>query len=191
MAIGELLALPAVEAARALLGWEISHTTAEGTVGGIIVETEAYHQDDPASHSFRGITARTMPMFKEAGTVYVYTSYGIHLCMNIVCGPVGRGEAVLIRALEPTTGVSLMQVRRGAAIPIPRLCSGPGNVGKALGITLLDSGTKIGKKIHIAPSLVPEKIITSSRIGISQAKEELYRFFIAGNPSVSGSKKSS
>ena len=114
-----------IAAARGLIGW----TLLVDGVGGPIVEAEAYRHDDPASHSFRGRTARNWPMFGPAGMLYVYRSYGIHWCMNIVCGPEEVADAVLVRSIEPALGVERMWERRGRE----PLTSGPGNVGQALG----------------------------------------------------------
>jgi DNA-3-methyladenine glycosylase len=188
MTLPQLLALPPLQASQALLGWELLHTTPEGTAGGIIVETEAYLDDDPASHSFRGVTPRTVPMFQKAGTIYVYRSYGIHLCMNIVLGKEGQGAAALIRALAPTVGIPLMQTRRHPKAPIHRLCSGPGNLGQALDLSLSESGTHLNDSIFTLRKAAKKEVWTlgtSSRIGISKGIDQPFRFFIAGHPSIS------
>jgi DNA-3-methyladenine glycosylase len=178
MELPDLFSLPPLEATRALLGWELLHSTPEGMVGGVITEIEAYMQDDEASHSFRGVTPRTAPMFMEAGHVYIYRSYGLHLCLNIVLGPEGYGAGALIRSLKPTTGIEIMQKRRNNA-PLERLCSGPGNVGQALGISLEESGNTLGDVFTLkAPLIQKVQIEATSRIGISKAQDSLYRFII-------------
>lgn len=163
----------AVEVARDLIGARFLVT---GT-GGIIVETEAYMPDDPASHSFRGKTARNAPMFGEPGTAYIYRSYGLHWCMNVVCMP---GSAVLLRALEPVCGLAFMSERRGVTEP-RLLASGPGRLCQALGI---DAGLN-GRSLSTHPfSLLPgdpAAIVTGTRIGISRAKHHPWRFGLAGS----------
>lgn len=163
----------AVEVARDLIGAEFLVT---GT-GGVIVETEAYMPDDPASHSFRGKTARNAPMFGEPGTAYVYRSYGLHWCMNVVCRP---GSAVLLRALEPTCGLAFMSERRGVTDP-RLLASGPGRLCQALGI----SATLNGRCLSAHPFSLrpggPADIVTGTRIGISRAKDHPWRFGLAGS----------
>ncbi len=148
--------------------------------GGIVVETEAYTRDDPASHSHRGPTPRNAAMFGPAGHAYVYRSYGIHLCLNVVAAP---GEAVLIRALQPLTGVDLMMQRRGRQ-GLRQLCAGPGRLGQALGLTLDDNGRPFGGPDLwlFLPGSVPENVIAGPRIGITRATELLWRFGLAGSP---------
>src|SRR3569833_1477194 len=183
------LKLPSIEVAPKLLGWYLCRQTKQGLVKINIVETEAYHQDDPASHSFRGLTKRTAPMFEEGGHIYVYFTYGMHYCLNIVTGPPGRGEAVLIRAGEPIEGVEIMQASRGIK-DHKNLANGPGKLAQALGIfdTFL-SGTLLNKSsifLEAPEQKVTEKDITTGpRIGISKAVEVDARFYIKDNPFVS------
>jgi DNA-3-methyladenine glycosylase len=142
--------------------------------GGTIIETEAYARDDPASHSFCGPTLRNAAMFGPAGHAYVYRSYGIHLCLNVVALP---GEAVLIRALIPDVGVDLMQQRRGS----PQLCNGPGRVGQALAIALHDNGAPFdGADLAITLPATPPPLLAGPRIGISKEKDIPWRFGLAG-----------
>ncbi len=151
-------------AARALIGW----TLLVDGVGGPIVEAEAYRHDDPASHSFRGRTARNAAMYGPPGTLYVYRSYGIHWCMNIVCGPEGVADAVLVRSLEPVFGVERMRERRGRE----PLTSGPGNVGQALG-----AGPELnGRAAELLPPERRRRVVRTTRIGLTQAAERPWRF---------------
>ncbi|SFL15076.1 DNA-3-methyladenine glycosylase [Mesorhizobium albiziae] len=151
-------------------------------IGGQIVETEAYMRDDPASHSYRGATASNMAMFLGPGIAYVYRSYGLHWSFNIVCDP---GSAVLVRALEPTTGISAMQSRRGN-IPLRSLCAGPGNLTKALGIT----GGHNLLPLTQAPFRFDARIgkphvVSGPRVGLTKAIDEPFRFGLASSPFVS------
>jgi DNA-3-methyladenine glycosylase len=154
-----------------------------------IVETEAYHQEDPASHSFRGVTQRTAPMFEAGGRLYVYFTYGMHYAINIVVGPKGVGEGVLIRAAEPVERIEIMQQNRGIT-DIKNLTNGPGKLAQALGIrdTKL-SGKKLSpSNIWLEPPVRPiskTNIIISPRIGIKRATDQLWRFHIKDNPFVS------
>jgi DNA-3-methyladenine glycosylase len=171
--------------AQKLLGCTLVHESEEGKTAGIIVETEAYLYDDPASHSFRGQTPRNAPMFGEAGLIYVYLIYGMYECFNIVSNQKGRGEAVLIRALEPTEGIELMQKRRNTT-NLKNLCSGPGKLTKAMGISRKQNGIFLNQKIYcIAPQNTDFELISTTRIGISQAVELPYRFYIGENRFVS------
>lgn len=148
-------------------------------VGGTVLETEAYGLGDPASHSYRGPTARNAAIFGPPGTVYVYLSYGCHLCLNVV----GRaGEAVLIRAIRPEVGVSLMTERRGAS---PHVASGPGRVGQALGIELADSGKRFDSGEFVLEAGPPVGLLIGPRIGISRAADRRWRFGMAGAPGLS------
>ncbi len=168
-----------LSAAKTLLGWELVHHTPAGDIGGIIVETEAYSQDDEASHSFRGRTPRTAPMFEEAGHIYMYFIYGMHWCMNIVTGPKGHGEAVLLRALKPTKGIELMKLYRKTEDE-RRLTSGPGSLVQALAIPPTYSGQKLqDTSLELVPptSSLPA-IQVSTRIGIKKAADKQWRFFI-------------
>jgi DNA-3-methyladenine glycosylase len=187
--IGQIVKQPSLRAAPLLLGWILSRQTPEGMLGLKIVETEAYHQDDPASHSFRGLTRRTAPMFQAGGRLYVYFTYGMHYAINIVVGKAGVGEAVLIRAAEPVEGIEIMQKNRGIT-DIKNLASGPGKLAQALGIRDTKLSGKILNKssIYLEPSLEiikPADIIVSPRIGITKAADQPWRFYLKDNPYVS------
>lgn len=173
-----VVAQDAVPCARALIGWTL---TVEG-VGGVIVETEAYDRDDPASHSFRGPTTRNAPMFGPVGRAYVYRIYGVHWCLNVVCGQEGSGQAVLIRALEPTRGVPSMRARRRLEAE-RALCSGPGKLCEALAVTGHHDGLSL-IEVPFAltpPSGPPADILTGPRIGITKGIETPWRFGLKGS----------
>ena len=156
----------------------IGGTLAVNGVGGIIVETEAYEPNDPASHSYRGQTPRNAAMFGRAGCAYIYRSYGIHWCFNIVCKP---GSAVLLRALEPSLGVDIMRQRRGLE-HLRLLCSGPGRLCQALAIDLSLNGKPVdATPMTFAPRAGQLPIATGPRIGISRAIEMPWRFGLAGS----------
>lgn len=154
-------------------------------VGGTIVEVEAYDQEDPASHAFRGQTVRNIAMFGPPGHAYVYRSHGIHWCLNIVCDEPGRADAILIRALEPTRGLDTMRARRGVEAE-RALCSGPGKLCQALGVTgEHDSLPLDAPPFELLASEETPEIVTGPRIGITRAAELNWRYGLRGSPYVS------
>ena len=162
--------------ARALIGATL---TLDG-VGGLVVETEAYEISDPASHSFGGPRGRNLIMFGPVGRVYVYRIYGLHLCLNIVCGP-EKGGAVLIRALEPTLGLDVMQARRGLEAS-QALCSGPGRLCQALGVTMAHNGLPSDQPpFALIGDNQRSDLLVGPRIGITKAPEQPWRFGLAGS----------
>lgn len=168
---------PAHQVAPLLLGAELR----SGPVAGRIVEVEAYEAHDPASHSFGGRTERNRAMFGPAGHLYVYRIYGMHWCANVVCGDEGRGEAVLIRALEPIDGIDIMATRRERpASELRSLCSGPGKLCQALGITGADDGTDLRREagsVRLTPTPSrPPSVVIGTRIGISKGVGTRWRF---------------
>jgi DNA-3-methyladenine glycosylase len=149
--------------------------------GGIIVEVEAYHHTDPAAHSYGGETPRNAVMFGPPGYAYVYRSYGIHWCVNFVCEPAGSASAVLIRALEPTQGLPAMQRRRGTK-DLRLLCSGPGRLTQALGITQAQNGAALDAapfELHAREGEVD--VVAGPRIGITKAVEHPWRYGLKGS----------
>jgi DNA-3-methyladenine glycosylase len=192
----EFYARPVLQVARELIGCVVEHAGLAGT----IVETEAYHESEPACHAFAGVTPRTKTLFGDPGTAYVYRSYGIHALLNAVCEPRGVGAAVLIRALEPLSGIEEMRARRGrrpggrgrdglARLREQDLCSGPGKLTQALGIELSQNATslldgpvtiRLGQRRRSRPP-----VVVGTRIGITKAVELRWRFCAAGNPHVS------
>lgn len=171
--------------ARALIG----ATLYIDGVGGRIVETEAYDREDPASHSFAGPTARNAAMFGPPGHAYVYRSYGIHWCLNVVCREAGHGAGVLIRALEPIAGLERMAERRGLARPGPvdsrLLCAGPGRLGQALGVTHALNGLALDAPPFAVsapePAMPEAAVLVGPRIGITRAADVPWRFGLAGS----------
>jgi DNA-3-methyladenine glycosylase len=154
-------------------------------VGGKIVEVEAYDQEDPASHGYRGRTPRNEAMFGPPGHAYVYRSYGIHWCLNLVCGEEGIAEAVLIRALEPTVDLDEQRRRRGVE-DVRALCSGPGKLCQALGITREHDGLPLdAPPFRLEPRGEAPEIVTGPRVGIAQATELSWRYALAGSPFMS------
>jgi DNA-3-methyladenine glycosylase len=177
-------ARPVLDVARDMLGCVVRH----GDTAGVIVETEAYHDSEPACHAHVGVTARTHVLFGAPGTAYVYRSYGIHALLNAVCEPEGVGAAVLIRALEPLDGLHTMRARRGLERP-EDLCSGPGKLTQALGIDLHLNATDLATgPIRIetaAPGWEAVDVAVGTRVGITKAAELPWRFAVRGARSVS------
>jgi DNA-3-methyladenine glycosylase len=157
-------------------------------VGGVVVETEAYAPGDPASHSFRGRTPRNETMFGPAGRLYVYRSYGIHWCANVVCDEDGVGAAILLRALEPTAGIDVMRARRGVEDE-RLLCSGPGRLTEALGITGRHDGLALDEPpFEVVARASDAEIATTPRVGITRAVERPWRYVLAGSSFLSRSR---
>jgi DNA-3-methyladenine glycosylase len=179
-----------ITVARKLLGCYLVHLEEERTTLGRIVETEAYLADDPASHSFKGKTKRSSVMFGPAGYAYVYFIYGMHVCLNVVTGEEGRGEAVLFRALEPVDGLAIMQDRRGTD-RVELLCSGPARLTEALGISLDLNGQPLFTgpvqlwSADTFPSPPSAPIVETTRVGIAKAADLPYRFYVQNSPHVS------
>ncbi|HST92672.1 MAG TPA: DNA-3-methyladenine glycosylase [Brevundimonas sp.] len=169
--------------ARALIGARLT----VGGVGGVIVETEAYDANDPASHSFRGPTARNAAMFGPPGRAYVYRIYGLHWCLNFVCSAAAEtGGAVLIRALAPDAGVETMIARRGTT-DMRRLCAGPGRLCQALAVTgELDAAPLDAPPFVLGPQAAGEvEVVVGPRIGITKGAETPWRFGLSGSPFLS------
>lgn len=180
------LDVPAETAARRLLGCELIREIDGVKIRAKIVETEAYDQADAASHTFRGRTKRNNAMFESAGHLYVYFTYGMHHCINVVCGPEDFGSGVLIRAVEPIDGLEMIEKNRGMSGV--NATNGPGKVAQALAIDLRFSGHDLALppiQLNKKPALPNSEIATAKRIGISKAVHELRRFYVTGNPFVS------
>lgn len=171
--------------AQDLLGSVLTHITPKGIISGRIVETEAYLENDPASHSFSGITKRNAPMFEDGGIAYIYFTYGMHYCFNVVTGHAGSGEAVLIRALEPLEGVDLMQSNRKSR-DFHNLCNGPAKLVQALGINMdFNTHSLTDSPLYIKQGIPTKGIVTAKRIGIRNGTDSLLRFYKAGSVFVS------
>ena len=187
----EILSRPPVDAAPDLLGRMIEVGRGAGRRAGRIVEVEAYHgSSDPASHAYRGPTPRTEVMFGPAGRLYVYLSYGVHWCANVVCGPDGEAGAVLLRAIEPVDGVTAMWADRPKAKRATDLGSGPGKLCAALGIDHDHNGTDLldpdsPVRLRSGRPVAPARVRTGPRVGISKATERPWRFVEDDNPNVS------
>jgi DNA-3-methyladenine glycosylase len=186
----DFYARPVLEVARELIGCTVTH----GETAGVIVETEAYHESEPACHAFVGVTPRTRILFGPPGRAYVYRSYGIHALFNAVCEPEGVGAGVLIRALAPRSGIELMAARRGLgqgaspralsrAARLELLCSGPGKLTQALDISLAQNGTSLSNgPVRIGPRArgwEGPPVLEGTRIGISHAVDLRWRFSVA------------
>ncbi|MEA5405917.1 DNA-3-methyladenine glycosylase [Arcicella sp. DC2W] len=183
-----LLTSDTLTVAKNLLGYRLVHESDEGITAGIIVETEAYLQDDPACHAYRKKSLRNAPMFGVAGTVYVYQIYGMHFCVNIATNQKDIGEAVLIRALEPIEGIDLMEKRRKSNV-LKNLCSGPGKLVQAMGIHKgMNDWHILENDLKILPPLSDYSetpIVTTTRIGITQGATLPYRFYLKDNSFIS------
>jgi DNA-3-methyladenine glycosylase len=177
-------ARPVVEVAQELVGYVLAH----GETSGVIVETEAYHESEPACHAHIGRTARTHVLFGPPGHAYVYRSYGIHALFNVVCEPEDVGAAVLVRALEPLTGLDRMRERRGLTRP-EDLCSGPGKLTQALDIELRDNRSDLAtgpvRILDPPPGREAPELVAGPRIGITKAAELPWRFCARGSRHVS------
>ncbi|MDB5176177.1 MAG: DNA-3-methyladenine glycosylase [Candidatus Saccharibacteria bacterium] len=183
MSLQTALQGPVEQVAARLLGCYLERRLDGQTMLVKIVETEAYHQSDAASHSYKGKTERTRVMFGPAGHLYVYFTYGLHYCCNVVAGPVGEGSAVLIRAVEPVRGTELIEARRGKTGITAT--NGPAKVCQALGIDKQLNGHELSRPplvLRINPPLAPSTIAQTTRIGISRAKDVPWRFYIKDNP---------
>lgn len=182
---------PTVQAALKLLGCLLVHETAEGVAGGLIVETEAYLSvDDPGCHAAIGRTRRNETMFGPPGHAYVYRIHQV-MCLNLVTAPIGMPEAVLIRALEPTMGVHLMQQRRGR-MRLNDLCSGPGKICQALAVTMADNGRDVTvPPLFVAQtpsgSIAPNRVVQTTRVGLrcDRGADLHLRFYIKHSPFIS------
>jgi DNA-3-methyladenine glycosylase len=175
----------ALTGAKSLLGWKLVHKHPEGLTAGYIVETEAYDMEDAASHAFGGERVRNSSLFREAGTVYVYFTYGMHYCFNIVTGAEGHGQGVLIRALQPIDGIELMKKRRFTDDE-RNLCNGPAKLVQAMGITKTDNGTTLkGGRLRLEPGFNPAQITQTKRVGITKNIDHAWRFYVKDSPYIS------
>jgi DNA-3-methyladenine glycosylase len=191
----ESLARPGVEVAPDLLGWRLSHTTDDGTVTVELTEVEAYMgAADPASHAFRGPTSRNEVMFGPAGRLYVYRSYGMHWCCNVVTGTDGVASAVLLRAGRVIEGEEVAHRRRGERVKPHALARGPGCLGQALGLHREHNGVDVltSETVRLAPGEPVERsrVASGHRVGVSLAHDIPWRFWIAGEASVSAYRRS-
>ncbi len=185
----EFFARPTERVARDLLGMTLVHRSAGGTVGGVVVEVEAYlGTGDAAAHSSAGITPRTRVIFGPPGHAYVFMAYGLHCCLNVVAEPAGRPGCVLVRALEPTIGVGLMRARRPRGAASEMLASGPGRLTKAMGVDMrLNGSDLVTGPLSLHPAADPARpaVTTATRVGISRARHLALRFYVTDNRFVS------
>jgi DNA-3-methyladenine glycosylase len=195
-ALRDLLSLPGPQAAPHLLGWRLTASSAQGAVSVALTEVEAYDGgDDPASHAFRGQTPRNAVMFGEAGRLYVYFTYGMHWCANVVCGPPGTASAVLLRAGRVVEGEALARVRRGPRVPSARLARGPATLTQALGVTGVDNGADLltASRLRLSPppegDLRPD-VSSGPRVGVRGAPDVAWRFWVTGDATVSAYRRS-
>lgn len=175
--------------ARDLLGRVLVRRLPDGRrLAARLVEVEAYAPDDPASHSYRGPTERNRTMFGPPGRLYVYFTYGMHHCLNVVTGPAGEGAAVLLRAAEPLDGLEAMAERRGTSDP-RLLCSGPGRLARALWLSREHDGADLVREPWIGlwegEPVPPDRVVVTTRIGINHGTERPWRFLVGDDPHVS------
>lgn len=192
--LSDFLSRPSYEVAPELLGCLLRSDTPDGSVTVLLTEVEAYEGGvDPASHAYRGETARNAVMFGPAGRVYVYRSHGIHWCMNVVTGTSGAASAVLLRAGRVVEGEDLARARRGEHVALPALARGPGNLAKALGITGEDNRANLleGDPLHLdRPRNPVVPMAVGPRVGVSLAADVPWRWSVQGDPTVSAYRRS-
>jgi DNA-3-methyladenine glycosylase len=198
--VRQMLSAAPVLVAPRLLGWTLRHESADGVVEVELTEVEAYHgEQDPASHAYRGRTARNAAMFGPPGYLYVYRSHGLHWCCNLVTGPEGEASAILLRAGRAVEGRDLARLRRGSSVPDRRLARGPGCMCQALGITgehdgldLLAGGVLTlgaAREGGDATSSGTHSVERGPRVGVSRAADKQWRFWVAGDDTVSGYRR--
>jgi DNA-3-methyladenine glycosylase len=182
-------ARPTAVVARDLIGCLLVREAREGRTVGRIVEVEAYAEDDPGSHAFRGRTPRNAPMFEEPGRAYVYFTYGMHFCLNVVAHPPGVAGAVLLRAVEPLVGLELMRRRRGGGVRDRDLARGPGRLTRAFAVARAENRADLTRPplfVAAGERYPEEAVATGPRVGLGRAQDgRPWRFFVAGSPWVS------
>ena len=184
-----MLSGPVLEAAPGLLGAVLTADSAEGPVAVRLTEVEAYDgPDDPGSHAYRGPTPRNEVMFGPPGRLYVYFTYGMHFCMNVVCGPPGQPSAVLLRAGEIVAGADLARIRRGGVVTDRELARGPARMCVALGIDRAHNGidlTDPASPVRLSPGAFEGPVSTGPRVGLREAADRPWRFWATDDPTVS------